>query len=82
MILVFASSDVPADFARGQAAVTAYAEAGHEVRLVNKLSSNLDDLLLVTTFGVVEPVAVVVLDGAGRLAARFPKLVAVDDLAP
>lgn len=43
-------------------------------RFVDRLSGVIEELLLVATYRVVEPVAVVVLR-RGRVAARFPRLV-------
>jgi hypothetical protein len=72
-ILIFASRD-SAYYPQAQI-------LAHELkaRLVDRLSSNLDDLLLVARYKVVEPVAIVVLAG-DQVVARIPRLVSREQL--
>lgn len=63
--LVFASRDVPNMLERARRLAERLTERGVKTRVIDKLSSDLNDLLLVAEHGVVEPAAFVLLDTSG-----------------
>lgn len=73
MVVVFASRDS----VHAAAAEKLAKEMGG--KYVDRLTTNLDDLVLVAKYKVVEPVVVVVLL-AGRVIVRIPRLVTSEEL--
>jgi hypothetical protein len=73
-VLIFASRDSRTWATAQQLA----AEAG--VRLVDRLSSDLEDLLLLAEYGVVEPFVVIARCESG-IVARVPRMVSATELA-
>lgn len=78
-VLVFASHEQPVRFAAARALVGELLARGHKARLVDKLTSDLDLLILVAEYGVVEDVVLVFREGA-RPRARRTTLLSVQEV--
>jgi hypothetical protein len=78
-LVVFASRDQPEVYDRAERFVKLVRGDGFAARLVDKLSSNVGDLLLVAQYGVVEQVVVVMLE-ADEVVGRLARLPAPSDL--
>ena len=73
--LVFASRDQPETFDSAERLVRLLNERGQVVaRLIDKLTSKVEELLLMAEYGVVESTVVVLVDGAGLRARRSSAL--------
>lgn len=73
-VLVFSSRDS----CQHTAAVRLAQDVGGQH--VDRLSNDLADLKLVVQHGVVEPVVIVILDAAGGVKARIPRLLTAEAL--
>jgi len=78
-VYLFADSDHADDYFTARALQIQLKKRGVIVRFVNRMSTKLADLDLVTKHGVVEPLVILIVDETG-VRARLTRLVQAQDI--